>query len=287
MQPFKVYRWFFIVAVVLHITLLVIFIVVADRPKSFGHLQAQRGEVKIIKAVSVHEKTVQAQIDQVKLKERRIAQEKKRKAVEKQQAIQAAKRAKQKRMQKARAAKLAAQKKVAVLQQQKIAAAKKKAQAKAKLQATAQAKAKKIATIKRAKLQAAKLEKQQQQLEEKLLDQQLAREKQAMAQQAQALRLRGVVDEYKTKILQAIAQHWVLPNRVDSSLSCQLLVRLAPSGVVLQVTLLKSSGNAVLDRSAQVAVYKASPLPVPSDEKDFSAFRELRLTVRPEQLITG
>ena len=53
--------------------------------------------------------------------------------------------------------------------------------------------------------------------------------------------------------------------------------------MVLNVSVLKSSGNEALDRSAIAAVNKASPLPVPKDSAAFSAFRNFTLTVKPEE----
>lgn len=85
-------------------------------------------------------------------------------------------------------------------------------------------------------------------------------------------------------IVNAIGRQWILPENVDSSLSSQFRIRLAPDGAVLEVSLMRSSGDAVLDRSAQTAIYKASPLPVPSDPDTFNLFRDISLTVRPENV---
>lgn len=91
------------------------------------------------------------------------------------------------------------------------------------------------------------------------------------------------IDKYRQLITQSIGQNWIVPDNVDKHLSCELIIRVAPGGAVLNVTLAKSSGNPTLDRSAQTAVMKASPLPVPnSDSELFNQFRELKLTVRPE-----
>lgn len=94
------------------------------------------------------------------------------------------------------------------------------------------------------------------------------------------------VSKYSQLIKQAIAQQWLVPNGVSKTLSCQLRIRLAPDGTVLRVSLARSSGNAVLDRSAMNAVRKASPLPVPEDKKLFERFREIALTVRPEGFLS-
>ena len=113
-------------------------------------------------------------------------------------------------------------------------------------------------------------------------------EKQAQvvaAKQAEALanqqRMAGEVDRYKALILNAIRDRWILPENVDPSLSSQFLIRLAPTGAVLDVVLVRSSGDTLLDRSAQAAIIKASPMPVPTDAAVFNNFRQITLTVRP------
>ena len=91
-----------------------------------------------------------------------------------------------------------------------------------------------------------------------------------------------VLSHYKTLITAAISSEWYVPEAAQQNMSCQFLIRLAPGGTVLSVQLLRSSGNAAVDRSAQAAVYKASPLPVPKDATLFNQFREIQLTVRPK-----
>jgi colicin import membrane protein len=99
---------------------------------------------------------------------------------------------------------------------------------------------------------------------------------------AKKARVAGVVDRYKALITHAISQQWILPDHADSRLSSQFRIRLAPNGTVLEVSLIRSSGDPILDRSAQSAIYKASPLPVPTDPEMFNLFRDISLTVRPE-----
>ena len=97
-------------------------------------------------------------------------------------------------------------------------------------------------------------------------------------------KLAGEINKYKAMIINAISQQWILPDKVNHNLSSQFNIRLAPDGAVLEVNLIRSSGDSVLDRSAQTAIYKASPLPVPHDPKVFNLFREISLTVRPENI---
>lgn len=113
----------------------------------------------------------------------------------------------------------------------------------------------------------------------------------AKKQQAQQERMRinsereqkaqGVVDKYKALVLQAIGEHWLIPNGVDKKLATELVIYLAPGGAVLDTEIYKSSGNVALDNSARAAVFKASPLPVPTDAEGFKFFRRFVLVFRP------
>lgn len=115
----------------------------------------------------------------------------------------------------------------------------------------------------------------------------LAQKQKAAAAQAaleaeRNARIAGEVDKYKALIIGAISHQWILPENANRQLSSQFRIRLAPNGAVLEVNLTRSSGDPILDRSAQAAIYKASPLPVPSDAATFNLFRDISLTVRPE-----
>lgn len=96
-----------------------------------------------------------------------------------------------------------------------------------------------------------------------------------------ARRLKGEVDHYRALILQAISQNWRVPGVPDKNLAAELFIHLAPGGIVLDVQIAKSSGNSALDHSAQTAVFRASPLPVPSGGEAFEPFRQFILKVRP------
>jgi colicin import membrane protein len=118
---------------------------------------------------------------------------------------------------------------------------------------------------------------------EKALQQLLKEHKQLAGQRSQ--HMQGVLNKYKALILQAIGQQWVVPSHVDKRLSCELLIRLAPGGVVMEVSVTRSSGDVLLDRSARAAVFKASPLPVPDDILSFEPFRRFVLKVKPETIL--
>ena len=122
---------------------------------------------------------------------------------------------------------------------------------------------------------------------QKALQQAIAKEKTELSQQSRlSPQAQGEIDKYKALVLQAIANEWIVPQDVADDSSCKLLVNIGPKGVVLNVQLIESSGNSLLDRSAKTAVLKASPLPVP-DGALFNNFRTIRLTVRPQGVSAG
>lgn len=133
---------------------------------------------------------------------------------------------------------------------------------------------------------AAAFEKEMKRLAEKSLQQQLMQEQKTVAG-AREQQVHGQVDKYKALILQVISSHWLLPPNVDKNLYAELLVRVAPGGVVLAVELTKSSGNDSLDRSARAAVLQSSPLPVPTNSDAFEPFRQFVLKVRPKSMLTS
>ena len=148
----------------------------------------------------------------------------------------------------------------------------------AKKASEAAALAKRVASIAQAKAEEQKHAAMQQEQENAEL------ERSRVQQTAQ---LAGVVNKYAALIKQAIAHHWILPVEVNREASCKVQIRLAATGQVLSVTLIRSSGNQLLDRSVTAAVYKASPLPVPSDSAAFAKMRVINLTLRPEQVLSG
>lgn len=93
------------------------------------------------------------------------------------------------------------------------------------------------------------------------------------------------MDHYKGLIISAISHRWIVPENLKKGIECRLKVQVAPGGVVMNVKLIKSSGESALDHSAETAVYKASPLPVPKDAALFNNFREFNLTVKPEGIL--
>ncbi len=87
-------------------------------------------------------------------------------------------------------------------------------------------------------------------------------------------------DKYISQIRSRITRNWHKPAEVGGGLITELRVKLFPGGEVREVTVTRSSGNPVYDRSALDAVKKASPLPVPRDS-GFDKFRSFKLKFSP------
>lgn len=132
----------------------------------------------------------------------------------------------------------------------------------------------------------AAFEKTLQEQAEKTLRQQLLDED--IKLKAKEARLaQGEINKYQALITQAIGENWIVPVGADKRLICELMIRVAKSGHVLDVQVTKSSGDPSLDRSARAAVLKASPLPVPKNHVAFAAFKQFVLKVKPENIIPG
>lgn len=90
---------------------------------------------------------------------------------------------------------------------------------------------------------------------------------------------------YVQQIKRVIIQNWSRPPSARNGMQATLKVHLVPDGEVVNVTVVKSSGNDAFDRSAILAVQKAQRFDVPSDPRLFERyFREFEVLFRPEDL---
>lgn len=84
-------------------------------------------------------------------------------------------------------------------------------------------------------------------------------------------------------IRRKVIQNWRKPPTATQGMSCKISVKLLPSGDVMAASVTRSSGDEVFDRSAENAVRKASPLPVPKDRKLFNkTFKSFNFNFKPE-----
>jgi colicin import membrane protein len=78
-----------------------------------------------------------------------------------------------------------------------------------------------------------------------------------------------MIAKAKDAIQKKVRSKWFKPP-VDSNLKCTVRVRLSSDGSVIDVEIVKSSGDEVFDQSVENAVNSSSPLPVPSDKELFA-----------------
>ncbi len=98
------------------------------------------------------------------------------------------------------------------------------------------------------------------------------------AEQAAAARARGLA-EYIDRVRGKIRGNITLPPGIDGNPEALFEVTQLPSGDVLDVKILRSSGNAALDAAVERAIRKSSPLPKPAQAELFD--RVLKIPYRP------
>jgi len=170
----------------------------------------------------------QAALAEKKAEKRRKAEEKRRIDLKKKKVLE-----KKRKNQKAK--KLAKKRKKELARKKKQALAKKKRKAQAKLAAQ------------RRHRQA-----------EKAMQAQIRKEQ--LQRQAQS-----ELNKYQPLIRQRVEGFWIRPPGAKTGLKAILRVRLTRGGEVLTVRVVRSSGNAIFDRSVENAVKKATPLPLPDN----------------------
>lgn len=123
----------------------------------------------------------------------------------------------------------------------------------------------------------AELEKKQNQEKEK------EAEEQKRVAAAQEKMIQDQIHQYAALIQSKINQHWRQPMGIElQGFKCKLRVRLSPDGEVIEAAVVESSGNLEFDRSSELAVRKASPLPLPEDKGALKAFMKFTFTFNPE-----
>ena len=92
---------------------------------------------------------------------------------------------------------------------------------------------------------------------------------------------------YAALIQQTVINYWSRPPSARNGMETELSIQLIPTGEVVSVSVIRSSGNSAFDRSAINAVEKAGSFPelqsLPAREFE-KTFRRFRLLFRPEDL---
>ncbi len=96
----------------------------------------------------------------------------------------------------------------------------------------------------------------------------------------------AVAQSYRYGIYQKVVANWSRPPSARNGMQARLQVELVPTGDVVAVMLLESSGSSAFDRSAEQAVKKARRFEVPNEAVVFEQyFRRFTLLFRPEDLL--
>ena len=111
------------------------------------------------------------------------------------------------------------------------------------------------------------------------------------SREAQANQLAGeqlIVAEYVTIIRRVISQNWQIPPSARNGMTAVVQLQVVPTGEVVGITIVESSGNSAFDRSVEQAVERAERFPelqdldTPIFERNFRTFS---LLFRPEDLL--
>ena len=95
-----------------------------------------------------------------------------------------------------------------------------------------------------------------------------------------------VAQSYRLGIYELVRQNWSRPPSARNGMAAKLLVELIPTGELVAVTVVESSGNAAFDRSAEQAVRRARRFEVPEENSIFERhFRRFYFLFQPEDLL--
>ena len=107
------------------------------------------------------------------------------------------------------------------------------------------------------------------------------RELQASIAREQQARNARLIDEYVSAIKGKVQRNWLQYAGKQKGKSCVVRVKLMPGGAVLTVQITRSSGDKAFDQSVEQAVFRAAPLPVPTDADLFNTFRDVSFIFSP------
>ncbi len=112
------------------------------------------------------------------------------------------------------------------------------------------------------------------------------REKELRAQLAAEERVnaaRGSTEEvaWLALIRDRVTRAWIRPPSARAGVNCEVLVTQVPGGVVTGVQIGSCNGDAAVRESIEAAVYRASPLPTPTNPDLFD--RNLKFNFHPDE----
>lgn len=257
----------YIAAGVVHLVIIVLLVFnFANKPKVSEAAFAKK--VAVVKAKTVdasvikkhQDKLIQDERDKEREKQRELDRLKKLKqdALDEKKNLDELK--KQNRLEKERAKKEEAERKAIALKKKTEEEARKKIEAEKK---------RKRDKIKREQLEKERKEKRKRDEEtQRLLNASMAAEEAFQAKKMAKQRATNLSGKYTALIKEKVESKRRIPPNIEAWRTTRVSVKLSPSGDVLSVAIVKSSGSQQYDRSVETAVRQATPLPIPSVEED-------------------
>jgi colicin import membrane protein len=272
-------------AVLMHVLLLVLLVFSLDwTPK----ISRPAGQKVPIEAKLIDQRQLDAIAERKREEARKVEEAKRQQALEEKRKAEAEQKKKAEAEAKRKAELAAKQKAEAERKRKTEAEAKRKAELAAKQKAEAEAKRKAELEAKRkaeaeAKRKAEEAAKQKAEAERKRKAEEAARARAEAELQAQleAERVQSVLGEYIAYIADKVERNWRQPQGTPAGLKCTVNVKLIPGGDVISARVVQSSGDTLFDDSAEKAVLKASPLPVPDDPSAAKHFRDFNFVFKP------
>ena len=269
-------------AVLMHVVLLLLLVFSLDwTPKS-----VKPGTNKPIQAELVDMSKLRKIEAQKKLEQQRIEAEKRKQEQDKQRKLDAERKQKAEQEKKRKAE--VERKQKTEQDKQRKAEAERKQKAEQDKQHKAEAERKqKAEQEKKRKAEAQRKQKAEQEKQRKA--EAAARQREAeqalqaqLAEEESLARATSALSEYIPYIQEKVQNSWLRPAGSPRGLRCVIRVKLIPGGEVVSAKVVKSSGDALFDRSVESAVLKASPLPLPADPALFKHFREIDFNFDPD-----
>lgn len=227
--------------------------------------QPTKFKANVVQATIIDASKVDAEVKKLKLAD----ENKKKKKVNEAKQLEELK--KKRKSEEKKLSNLKKKRKAEELKKLKLEKEKKRKEAETKKRKAQEAKKKKAEDAKR------KVAKEKKSKAEEAKRRKLAEQKKLEAQMRsdmEAERDATEIELYMAQIGRAVEDNWRRPMGVGEGLSCTLRIRMAAGGNVIVAQVVQSSGNGAFDRSAEAAVRKADPLPVPSGRL-FEKFRDI------------
>ncbi len=247
---------------------------------------------EIIEAVAVDKSRVQRELERLKAREE--AEQRRRERLKRQRI------AEERRLAELRRKRLAEKKRLEALAREKRRQAQEEARRLAELEKRRREEAERLARLEEARKAAERkrleAEKRRQEAERRRREEEARRRAEEARKKALEARRREEAERQArrrqeidrqvnatiARIRRAVERVWLRPPSYRTGLSCTIQVKVAPGGRVVDARVIRSSGDPGFDRSAEVAVRKASPLPIPDDPAVAARFQEFNFVFTPQ-----